>query len=102
MTLKADTSGSKNATQGAGSTTSYAKRYLLCSIFNIITEGQDNDGHGEEDCITEDQLMTIETLVRDTKADVPKLLTFAGVGSMKEIPASKYGTILQLLKKKVK
>lgn len=44
MPLAIDTSGSKNATQGAGSASSYGKRYTLCDAFNIITVGQDDDG----------------------------------------------------------
>lgn len=44
MPVPADTSGSKNATQGAGSSTAYGKRYVLCAGFNIITSGQDTDG----------------------------------------------------------
>lgn len=100
MALPADTSGGKNVTQGAGSTTSYAKRYLLCSIFNIITEGEDNDGNPET--ITEDQLMTLETLIRDARANVPRILDFAGVQALKDIPASKYGSIIKGLQSRVK
>ena len=41
-----DSSGSKNNTQGVGSTTSYLKRYTMCAALNVITEGEDNDGSG--------------------------------------------------------
>lgn len=47
MPLAIDTTGSKNATQGAGSATSYGKRYTLCAAFNIVTEGADDDGTGK-------------------------------------------------------
>lgn len=46
MPLHVDTSGSKNPTQGAGSTTSYGQRYTLCAAFNIVTVGQDDDAQG--------------------------------------------------------
>jgi hypothetical protein len=46
MPLAVDTTGAKNATQGAGSATSYGKRYTLCAAFNIVTDGEDNDGNG--------------------------------------------------------
>lgn len=45
MPLAVDTTGAKNATQGAGSATSYGKRYTLCAAFNIVTDGQDDDGN---------------------------------------------------------
>jgi len=44
MPLAVDTTGAKNATQGAGSATSYGKRYTLCAAFNIVTDGADDDG----------------------------------------------------------
>lgn len=44
MPLALDTSGSKNATQGAGSAMSYGKRYTTVAILNILTENEDDDG----------------------------------------------------------
>ncbi len=44
MMLPADTSGSKNAVQAFGSSTSYGKRYVLCALLNITTRGQDDNG----------------------------------------------------------
>jgi hypothetical protein len=44
MPLAVDTTGAKNATQGAGSALSYGRRHTLCAAFNIITAGEDNDG----------------------------------------------------------
>lgn len=46
MALPIDTTGSKNATQGAGSAASYGKRHSLKATLNIIEEGEDNDGQG--------------------------------------------------------
>ncbi|GAA0568049.1 ERF family protein [Halomonas salifodinae] len=45
MLLPVDTSGSKNAVQAFGSSTSYGKRYVLCALLNITTRGQDDNGH---------------------------------------------------------
>lgn len=45
MLLPADTSGSKNAVQAYGSSVSYGKRYVLCSLLNITTRGEDDDGN---------------------------------------------------------
>lgn len=44
MRVPLDTSGSKNNTQGAGSSVTYGKRYSMCAFLNIVTEGTDDDG----------------------------------------------------------
>lgn len=44
MPLAIDTTGSKNATQGAGSSSSYGKRHTMKAMLNIVEEGIDDDG----------------------------------------------------------
>lgn len=44
LAVPLDTSGSKNPTQGVGSSVSYGKRYTLCAALNIVTLFEDNDG----------------------------------------------------------
>lgn len=44
MRLPLDDSGAKNKVQGTGSAVSYGKRYTMCALLNIITEGTDDDG----------------------------------------------------------
>lgn len=44
MRLPLEDSGSKNKTQGVGSSSSYGKRYAMCAALNIVTEGEDTDG----------------------------------------------------------
>lgn len=46
MVLAIDTTGSKNATQGAGSAASYGKRHSAKAMLNIIEESEDDDGRG--------------------------------------------------------
>lgn len=45
MPLALETSGSKNNVQGAGSSNTYGKRYVLQNAFAIVTEGEDDDGN---------------------------------------------------------
>lgn len=45
MPLAVDTTGAKNATQGAGSALTYGRRQTLCAAFNIVTVGADDDGN---------------------------------------------------------
>lgn len=44
MLLAIDTTGSKNATQGAGSAASYGKRHSLKAMLNIVEDNEDDDG----------------------------------------------------------
>lgn len=46
MPLAVDTTGSKNATQGAGSAVSYGKRHTMKAMLNIVEGGEDDDGQG--------------------------------------------------------
>ncbi len=46
MVLAVDTTGSKNATQGAGSAASYGKRHSMKAMLNIVEDSEDNDGRG--------------------------------------------------------
>lgn len=99
LSLPVDSSGAKNGTQGGGSTTSYAKRYLLCSILNIVTEGQDNDGNKAE-VITDDQRMTLETLIHDKRANLQKFLEFVGVPDLAHVPAKRFAELVRVLEAK--
>lgn len=44
MVLQHDGSGSKNAVQAIGSSTSYGKRYAAMALLNITSRGEDDDG----------------------------------------------------------
>lgn len=59
MVLAVDTTGAKNATQGAGSAASYGKRHSMKAMLNIIEDGEDNDGQGGVE-LTEDHKKLIE------------------------------------------
>jgi len=100
ISLPFDTSGSKNPTQGVGSTMQYGKRYLLCGFFNIIAVDQDDDGQGG--VITDQQAMTIETLIKDTKADRLRFLKFMGASNVDSIPANQYERAINALRSKAR
>lgn len=100
VTLPLDTSGAKNGVQGVGSTFTYGKRYLVQNFFNIITTDDPVDDDGNGGLITEDQALTIETLLRDTKADRVGFLKFAGASSVDAIPASQYARCINAIKQK--
>jgi len=53
IVLPADTSGSKNIVQAAGSSVEYGKRYTLKAILNISTGGLDDDAQASDPVISQ-------------------------------------------------
>lgn len=99
MVLPADKSGSKNSVQELGSSISYGQRYTLKALLNISSKGEDTDGVV---FISEEQALTLHTLLTDTKADRAKFLKYYGAASLEQLPASKYNDAVAALEKKRK
>lgn len=97
MTLPADDSGSKNSVQQMGSSISYGQRYTLNALLNISSKGQDTDAVVY---INEEQVLTIDTLINDTKADRAKFLKYFGAASVEQIPSTKYKDAIAALERK--
>lgn len=93
----ADTTGSKNAIQALGSTMSYAKRYLVMMLLNIVTKDLDDDGNSF-DLITDEQIMEIEKLLTDTNADKERFLKYIGVNALSEITARDFEKSISIIK----
>ena len=89
------------AIHGKGSSTSYARRYLMCMIWNIPT-GDDNDGQTSETYITDQQVHVIADMVIATKANMGKFLQYVGAESLEKIPASQYKKAITALEAKAK
>lgn len=68
MVLAVDTTGSKNATQGAGSAASYGKRHAAKAMLNIIEEGEDNDGAGAKGGAYESLPRDMQALVDESRS----------------------------------
>lgn len=105
ITLPADTSGSKNAVQAVGSTVSYGKRYTAGMLLNLTSadiEGDDDGAGAGSSFITEEQAMTLESLIEDAKADKAKFLAWIKAPSMDRIPAKLYANAVAMLNKKRK
>lgn len=71
MTLPLDASGSKNAVQSVGSSTSYGKRYVMSALLNITTRGEDDDGYAAvpDASVTESQAKQLKNLFDQCKAE---------------------------------
>lgn len=88
--LPPDGSGSKNAIQAKGSTVSYARRYLLCMLLNIVTADEDDDGNAAGGVITEEQAAKLKDLLKETGSDTKKFLELFGAASVDELPAKEF------------
>jgi len=99
MPLPFDTSGSKNSIQAVGSTLSYGKRYLICAMLNIVTEGLDNDA-ASIGFVTEQQLNSLHDMVQEislTPERVTKFLETMAAKSFAEIPRAAFPAAMNLL-----
>ena len=101
-----DTSGSKTATQGAVSTVSYGIRCIKRMMLDLNMVDEDRDGSNEK-IITEDQAMTIDTLIGNIPDNPPgyrlrcqsKLLGAMNVSKISEIPLARFGEAVNKLEK---
>lgn len=89
LELMHDSTGSKNSVQSIGSSVSYGKRYTMCALLNITTQGDDDDGV-KAGGITEEQCKEIDALIQQTKTDLPKFLKFMGVEALFQIPENQF------------
>lgn len=99
-----DPSGRKNAIQAVGSTVTYLQRYTLLALAGLAAGDQDDDARGAdpEPPISTEQLETLDRLIEDAGADRYAFLSWVGVPSMEEVPASKFSECVAALKAKQK
>lgn len=104
ITLPHDSSGSKNAVQAVGSSTSYGKRYTATLLLNIRTKGEDDDGQkgGEDALVGDDQIEKIFDLIKRTSADTLKFCSYMGVESVADIPRKDFDKAMRALNLKEK
>lgn len=100
MPLQLDQTGGKSDIQGMGSTMAYARRYLLTMIFNIVTEGDDNDGNGAPALITVQQADNLRTRLDATTSNKEKFCQTFGIQKLEDLPANRLNEASELIKRK--
>lgn len=102
LSLPTDTSGSKNAVQAVGSSTSYGKRYTAFALLNITTQGEDDDGRSAGAGVTVDdtQLIVLQGLASAVGADLQRFCKVFKVNSLKEIRADQFDKAKEALSSK--
>jgi len=101
LTLPPDTSGSKNNIQAKGSTVSYARRYLLCMLLNIVTS-DDDDGDSRTTKINQKQANEINAKIAEVGANKAGFLKYMRVESVDAIPEADFQKAMTALNEKSK
>ena len=109
MVLPHDSTGSKNAVQAIGSSTSYGKRYAAEALLNITSRGQDDDGvkGGAPGTITAEQLKKLEKLIDEVDGETTALIAYLhtkdkSINALADIPAEKFETVCRIVETKGK
>lgn len=107
ITLPHDSTGSKNAVQAVGSSTSYGKRYVATSLLNLTSrtaEDRDDDGQaaGAAASITQEQIERIQSLIVETNSNIAQFCKFMEVETIADIPGAKFDKAIRALEAKRK
>jgi hypothetical protein len=100
--LPLDSGAGRNAVQSAGSSLSYARRYLLSMHLHLVTREEDNDGNGEHVPVTAEQAAHLRSALAEVKGSEARFLNWLAAASFEEIPAANYGRALRYIALKAK
>lgn len=87
------------AIQDAGSTVSYARRYLIKMHLNLIETNEDTDGE-DRTVITKEEAVDIEAMLQEVKGDKAGFLRFMGVDSLGDILKRDHKKAIEALQSK--
>lgn len=84
------------AIQDAGSTVSYARRYLIKMHLNIIEKDEDTNGEKTAK-VSADEVLDLNTQIQDTKSNLALFLKHFRIEKLADLPKSRHGEALQML-----
>jgi hypothetical protein len=97
--LPLDSSGSKNSLQAMGSTVSYAKRYLVGMLLNIVTVGEDTDGNLPAP-VTAEEAAELRAALERTQSDEARFCRMLGVETLEDLQQRDIGKARNAIKAK--
>lgn len=100
ITLPVDTGPGRSAVQAVGSTTSYAKRYLLGMHLHLVTREEDDDGSGSRKMVTEEQAEKIRAALGEVKGNEARFLNWCAAPTFEEIPAANFARCMAFIDEK--
>lgn len=101
LSLPVDLTGSKNAVQAIGSSTSYGKRYVACALLNITSRGGDDDALttlATVECISAGQVEDIRLLLRQGGHGEGPLLTYLGLDNLADLSVDRFARTIEAIK----
>ena len=104
LSLPSDASGSKNAVQAIGSSTSYGKRYTAYALLNITSTGEDDDGKraGGFEPVSLEQLDELLRRASEVGADLERFCKALNVTTLPVLPASRFDEAMRKLDAKAR
>lgn len=102
VTLPTDSTAGCSAIQKYGAAMTYAQRYSLVQALGLTSCDEDNDGNDQPraETITEHQAANLEAEIAELRVDRSRILTFAGVDRLADIPAALWPRIRAKLDEK--
>ncbi|WP_449411045.1 ERF family protein [Methylobacterium komagatae] len=102
MELPADTSGSKNAVQAVGSSTSYGKRYVASALLNLtsrLPEDRDDDGKrgGIGHTVTDAQAEQLRDAITKAGGDIVRFVRFFKIECLPDLPAARFDEAMRMI-----
>jgi hypothetical protein len=103
LVLPLDSGAGRNAVQSAGSSLSYAKRYLLGMHLHLVTRDEDDDGNGINRApITAEQAAHLRSSLAEARGNEARFLNWLAVPTFEDIPAANYDRALRFIAEKGK
>jgi hypothetical protein len=101
LPVPADTGSGRNAVQAIGSAITYARRYLVALILNLVMEGEDDDGRGgKAKPITEQQIRQLEDMLEAVAPDRAQFLKYMAVAKISDLNQEGFARAMTALKAK--
>ncbi len=91
----------KNAVQAAVSTFSYGKRVNVCSLLNIVAEGDDDDGHNSTPIISKEQIDEIKDLLNKTKTPLDRFCGLLNIDKIEDLNPVRFDGVINSLNRKL-
>lgn len=104
LALPTDGSGSKNAVQAVGSSTSYGKRYTAYALLNITTTGEDDDGErgGRAETISADQCAELRRMIAQAGVTEESFCDYTNCGTLPELLAKDFERAKGVLSQRIR
>jgi hypothetical protein len=98
--LPADESGAKNKVQAQGSSITYAKRYLLTMLLNLVFTGEDDDASSLGKPVDDADTTEIKELMKKHKVDTDKFLEFFNIKKIEDMQKKDFKKAISMIKAK--